>query len=82
MQEKLNTLTTGLTELNALFTTFAAEHRLKIPGLPVFEQGVESYAKVLTLNADQVIKMLEDDLGRIRSWIADHEKQRQLEINA
>ena len=67
--KKLSGVTAGIKEVHDLIKGFEAEHKERMGELVIFEKGVQAYANLLKLDADQISQLLEGDLKRILLWI-------------
>ena len=54
----MTNLTSGLTEVQEMFTKFEALHRVKFGEVPVFETGVQGYKELLCFDAKQIAEKL------------------------
>ncbi len=55
VRQKLATFTSGLTEIQEMFTTFEAAHKAKLGELTVFETGLQAYKELLSFDADRIM---------------------------
>jgi hypothetical protein len=65
----LATLTSGLTEVEDLFSKFEAQNKPKFCELTLFESGMQAYKELLRFDAEKIISKLESDINRFKKWI-------------
>ena len=66
VRRKLAGLTAGVADVKALITAFETRHGAQMGDLAVFNKGAQAYAEMLTLNADGVTQMLQQDFARVK----------------
>ena len=76
VRQKLTTMTSGLTEIQEMFTTFEAVNKTKLGELTIFETGLQAYKELLSFDAERIMNSLESDLSRIKKWISNWMQQK------
>ena len=69
MRQRLATLTSIISEVIEMFTTFETFHKCKFGEVPVFEIGSQGYKELLSFDADRISEKLKSDLTRINKWV-------------